>query len=285
MAHPKPWLKMWIEWIHDPKMLGLTLAEQGAWWRLVTLAQQCGADGQLVKGNGTPLTILEIAKSLHITERNDMATFKRMIEKMEAMGSLTWNSDILTIVHFAERQARIPSSTKDAIRERVRQYRERQRVTKKPLPTKERESNKEKEIEGDKEAEEECNGVTPVTGNRKTVTTEAILAEISQLHEKNFGIITPLLAEKFKDFVDNYHGPLEWIKEAFAEAVTHNARKWVYVETILDRWQREGRKQHGRGVSSGWGAPAHKQNPHAAAKAAGWTVGGEDERDGARDQD
>ena len=133
MPTPKPWLKMWGEWLHDPKMLSLSLAEQGAWWRLLTLAQECDADGSLVKGNGAPLTVPEIANCLHIATPRDMKTLRSMVGKMEAAGSLDWNSETLTIVHFAERQARIPSETKEAIRERVRQYRERQRVTEKPL--------------------------------------------------------------------------------------------------------------------------------------------------------
>ncbi|GAI22959.1 unnamed protein product, partial [marine sediment metagenome] len=71
MAQPKPWLKMWREWIHDPKMLGLSLAEQGAWWRVVTLAQECDADGQLIKGSRVPLTLDEIATCVHISTAKD----------------------------------------------------------------------------------------------------------------------------------------------------------------------------------------------------------------------
>ncbi|GAJ12937.1 unnamed protein product [marine sediment metagenome] len=110
MARPKPWLKMWIEWLHDPKMLGLTLAEAGAWWKLLTLAQQCKADGQLVKDNGSPLSLPEIANSLHISTPRDMKTLQSMIEKMEAADSLIWSSHVLTIVHFAERQAKTSPS-------------------------------------------------------------------------------------------------------------------------------------------------------------------------------
>ncbi|NVM23480.1 MAG: hypothetical protein HWN68_17075, partial [Desulfobacterales bacterium] len=60
MAKFQPWLKMWVEWVDDPKMLSLTLAEQGVWWRLCTLAKKCMADGFLAKGNGAPLSLDEI---------------------------------------------------------------------------------------------------------------------------------------------------------------------------------------------------------------------------------
>ncbi|GAJ16735.1 unnamed protein product, partial [marine sediment metagenome] len=117
-----------------------------------------------------------------------------------------------------------------------------------------------KDIEAEVEVEGNAlrNGVT-------SVTAEAVLAEIANLHEENFGIMTPILSEKFKDFVKNYRGPIDWIKEAFAEAVSNNVRKWAYVEAILDRWQQEGREKHGRRAGPGRGATAHKQDPHAAA--------------------
>ena len=347
MARPKPWLKMWIEWIHDPKMLGLTLAETGAWWKLITLAQQCAAEGQLVKGNGSPLSLPEIANSLHISTPKDMKTLQSMIQKMEAANSLGWNNKTLTIIHFAERQELTPSSSRESVRERVRRHRERQRhlpiealgeevrsllLT---LPEPSHEEIKEaliklgqvkrlvprpevitdigridllwQDLNGEKIAAFEIDmnepkakslrklrGLCPSTfiilrtnpepfqwdldilllglgqgekskftqipplppttvkerevevevkGNIVTpVTPEAILAEIVTKYEQNFGIITPILGEKFKDFAENYRGPVEWIHDAFAEAVTNNVRKWAYVEKILDTWQSEGRQ-------------------------------------------
>lgn len=294
MPRIKPWLKMWTEWLHDPKMLALTLAEQGAWWRVVTFAQECNADGQLTKGGGgEPLTLDAIATCVHISTAKDRRVFDSMLAKMHAQGSLHWNSKTLTITRFAERQERTPSSTKEAVRERVRHHREQKAVTENPLqpltiteqPGK-RESSKEKSLlEKEAEAEVESNAEKLVTCNRETVSAEASLAEIAKLYEENFGILTPVLSEKFKDFVENYRGPFEWLKEAFAEAVTHNVRKWAYVEAILDRWQQEGRQTHDGRKKPERGAPAHKQDPHAAAKKKGWKVGGEDEGDDTRDQD
>jgi len=125
MARPKPWLKMWAEWIHDPKMLGLTLSEIEAWWKLVTLAQECGADGALVIGNGAPMSLDEITNCLHLTSRIDRADFYSMVKKMESRSSLNWNSDILTITNFAERQ-KAASETKGDLRDR--QQRRRQKL-------------------------------------------------------------------------------------------------------------------------------------------------------------
>jgi len=247
VARFKPWLKMWVEWIDDLKMLDLTLAEQGAWWRLCSLAQKCAADGALVKDNGAPLSLDEIASALRIKTKANRKVFDAMIQKMTDQDSLHWNSNTLVITHFAERQARTASGAPEAVRDRVRRFRERKaEVTSNPLHiAKERESTKEKDIKKDieAEAEVECNALQRTV---TSVTPKAILAEISQLYERNFGILTPILAEKFKDFAENYRGPLVWIKDAFAEAATNNVRKWAYVEKILETWQAEGRKPYGK---------------------------------------
>ena len=239
---------MWVEWIDDPKMLSLSLAEQGAWWRLVTLAKKCAADGYLIKSNESPLSLDEIANALRIRAKADRKVFDSMVGKMTDQGSLHWSSGILVVTHFAERQAKVTSETPEAIRDRVRRHREKMRVTENPLPPLTTPINN-KDIDIDTEVEVESNGsVTqeiPLHVTENPLHLESMLAEIAKLHEQNIGQITPLLSEKIKDFVENYRGPIKWIKEAFAEAVSHNVRKWAYVETILNNWQSEGRKPHG----------------------------------------
>jgi DnaD/phage-associated family protein len=274
MAQRKPWLKMWAEWVHDAKMLGLTLAETGAWWKLVTLAHECAQDGQLVKGDGTPLTISEITKCLHITSAKDRKTLEAMISKMAGLGSLHWNSNLLVVTHYSERQEMIPSESKEAVRERVRRHRESKNVTDDPLPP----PTPLLDREGEGEGEGESNG-------RKPVTSVPALAKIATLHEQYFGIITPVLSEKFKDFVENYRGPVEWIDLAFAEAVEYKSRRWQYVEAILYRWQEKGgphadrREPGGKKERTG----ADQRDIIEEARAAGWEVLGEDEP-GAGDQ-
>lgn len=183
----KPWLKLWTEWIHDPKILSLGLGEKGAWGLLLSLAQECDADGYIVFGHGGPMSLEEIVRCLHITSKRDIATFESMVQKMEVYGSLTWNSGTLLVVNFAKRQSLVPSETKEAVRERVRRYRERHAVTEMPLPgSKEEESNKVEEkieIEGEEEEEEESNGVTPVTTqiNPASDVTESPLKPVQVL--------------------------------------------------------------------------------------------------------
>jgi DNA replication protein len=65
---------------------------------------------------------------------------------------------------------------------------------------------------------------------------------IFNLYEQNFGLIqSPLLADELKDAERTY--PAEWIEDAFRIALSNNARRWAYVQSILSRWQREGRAQ------------------------------------------
>ena len=130
----KPWLKLWTDWIHDPKILNLSIGEKGAWCLLLSLAQECEADGYLVLGNGNPMSLDDIARCLHITAKKELAILQSMIKKMESLGSLAWNSKALVVVNFATRQSLVTSDTKEAVRDRVRRFRERQVVTETALP-------------------------------------------------------------------------------------------------------------------------------------------------------
>ena len=281
MAKFQPWLKMWVEWIDAPKMLSLSLAEQGAWWRLVTLAKKCDADGALVKGR-VPLSLNEIFDAMRIKSKANQTVVNSMIDKMTDYGSLHWNSGALVITHFAERQARIASETPEAIRDRVRRHRERKGVTENPLqkslPSSPPHPPISKEIERE-ERRGERNGVTSLHGNGKSVTPEPVIAKISELHEKFFGILTSNLAEKFRYFSENYHGPVSWIDLAFDEAVKYKNRRWEYVEAILYSWQEKGGPHADRREPGGERERlgAGQRDPLATYREAGWEILGEDE--------
>lgn len=66
-----------------------------------------------------------------------------------------------------------------------------------------------------------------------------LIENIYRLYEQNIGIITPLIAEELERADHQY--PMEWIKEAFAEAVKQNIRNWKYISRILERWLEEGK--------------------------------------------
>ncbi len=63
---------------------------------------------------------------------------------------------------------------------------------------------------------------------------------IYRLYEDNIGPLTPLIADALKDAEKEF--PVSWIEEAIRIAVESNARSWRFIQVVLDRWQREGRK-------------------------------------------
>lgn len=123
---PLSWIKMWLEGLDDPKLTRLSLAERGAWWGLLKLAGKCEAGGKIVAG-GLGLDIDEIADALHIKSSEDKGALESMLTKLEKLGSLKWNQGALTVVHFEERQSIPPSARPEAVAERVRSFRERQK--------------------------------------------------------------------------------------------------------------------------------------------------------------
>jgi len=71
------------------------------------------------------------------------------------------------------------------------------------------------------------------------LTLDHIQPNIFRLYQENIGPLTPIIADALREAVDIY--PVEWIEEAIKIAVQNNVRRWRYVESILDRWQKEGR--------------------------------------------
>lgn len=123
---PLPWIKMWLEGLDDPKLTRLSLAQRGAWWGLLALAGKCEAGGKIVSG-GQGLDIDEIADALHIKTSEDREALESMISRMEKCDSLKWNQGALTFLHWEERQRIPPSTQPEAVAERVRRFRDRQK--------------------------------------------------------------------------------------------------------------------------------------------------------------
>jgi len=59
------------------------------------------------------------------------------------------------------------------------------------------------------------------------------------LYEQNVGTLTPIIAEKLRDMEKSY-AP-EWINDAFEIAISNNKRHLRYIESILKRWETDGR--------------------------------------------
>jgi DNA replication protein len=62
---------------------------------------------------------------------------------------------------------------------------------------------------------------------------------IYKLYEENIGPLTAGIADRLKAAEEDY--PYQWIVDAINIAIESNARRWKYINTILERWQQEGR--------------------------------------------
>jgi DnaD/phage-associated family protein len=60
------------------------------------------------------------------------------------------------------------------------------------------------------------------------------------LYEQNIGALTPMIADELREAERSY--PPRWIEEAIKLAVTNNVRRWRYIQSILERWRTEGRR-------------------------------------------
>ena len=72
------------------------------------------------------------------------------------------------------------------------------------------------------------------------------------LYEQSIGALTPIIVDQLRDAEHEF--PASWIEEAFAEAVKHNVRSWVYVRKILDNRLRRDKRDEARGrdVAADW---------------------------------
>jgi DNA replication protein len=75
---------------------------------------------------------------------------------------------------------------------------------------------------------------------RKEEPVPAQETDIYNLYEQNIGMLTPIIAEELQEAEHRY--PADWIQEAFKEAARANVRNWKYINSILKRWEREGKK-------------------------------------------
>ncbi len=62
---------------------------------------------------------------------------------------------------------------------------------------------------------------------------------ILELYEQNIGLLQPILTDELLEAEETY--PASWIEDAFKIAAEHNARRWRYVKSILERWAAQGK--------------------------------------------
>jgi DnaD/phage-associated family protein len=93
--------------------------------------------------------------------------------------------------------------------------------------------------------EEETGTEKNGTGYRENrVKESSTTADLFSVYENNIGPITTMVADTLTDAEKTY--PVQWIVDAMKLAVENNKRNWRYCDTILRRWQSDG-KDEGKG--------------------------------------
>ena len=169
-----PWIKLYNEFLDDPKVGRLTPGQQLLFVKLLLVAGECDAEGLLSNGDD-PLTFDDIAWRL----RFDVDLLTEHWQALESAGLVETQDDgSLLIVKFAERQGRPQSEKREQWRQR--QQRKRDGVTEEESVTRdtcvshaprveesrgeERRNREEREhTTTDKERENTRGGVDPVS--------------------------------------------------------------------------------------------------------------------------
>jgi len=244
----KRWIKLYIEILDDPKMGRLPDRLFRRAIELFLLAGKNGSDGYLP-------SVEDMAWILRVGNDEMLDTLYEL-EKINIVHEA--EPGLWVVTHFKERQdadtpaERMANSRKNRyVSVTFRNKNVTESVTKRngeEDKEKEEEKEKESEAEAEKDALPRENAPAAAafaddsSSSSQNPEPKAVYdAEIGQLYrdyEANFGVLSPLLAEKIADLADRY--PRDWIRMAFREAVEHEARNIRYVEAILKRWKRDG---------------------------------------------
>jgi DnaD/phage-associated family protein len=92
------------------------------------------------------------------------------------------------------------------------------------------------EVKGDGEVKADL--LPPENFTKAESKAAEAVPNVYTVYESNIGILTPHIAEKLKAAEDQY--PPGWIERAIQISAENNARRWSYIESILDRWRVSG---------------------------------------------
>ncbi|QQE79515.1 DnaD domain protein [Alicyclobacillus sp. SO9] len=96
-----------------------------------------------------------------------------------------------------------------------------------------------------------------------STTAHEPIVEIWKIYEEeDFGKLTPMIRDKLQSLVEEYS--VEWVREALVEAVMYNARSFVYVDSMLKSWLKEGGPEAARAKREA--AAAAPQKPAAVVQ-------------------
>jgi len=119
-----PWIKLYTDFLDDPKLGFLSDAAQLLFVKMLLLAGECDAEGYLVNGD-EPLTLQQVAWRLRVNP----ATMKDPLAELEDAGLIEDDDGIFLVTNFQKRQGRSQSAKREMWRERKRRQRDNENVT------------------------------------------------------------------------------------------------------------------------------------------------------------
>ena len=213
------WIKLYHEILHDPKMGKLPDRTWRRCIELFLLAGETGKDGELPSFD-------DICWKLRV----DSDTMQDDLDKLSRLGIVTNDAEAWTVTKFMERQ------DPDTPKERLQRFRDRKHSGNA------NETQMKQNVSDDVTKSVPDKNRVDIDKNRVDIEIEKdreTTAAIFTTWESNVGIITPIIADTIKDWLDTFSS--EMVSDAIIEAVNHNKRNVAYITAILKNWQEKGR--------------------------------------------
>lgn len=204
----KYWIKLYIEILDDAKMGTMTDRQFRRTMQLFLLAGELNGSGELPPVSDMAWRLRMGAEELE-TDLADLAS-AGIVHKVDGLWIVT---------KFEDRQ-RASTGT-----ERWQRWQERQRKKNYYQTQDKRKAN---DTLSDTESDIDID--TDKRGHD---------SRIFSIYEQEIGLLTPMIAEQIKDWVENY--PEGWLEDAIKIAAENNKRKISYINGILKNWRTDGR--------------------------------------------
>jgi len=119
----KSWVKLYTEINRDPKMAQFTWAQRGIWAALLALAGEL----DVRNGDGSESGELDTVENTAWRIRCELAELSEALTLFAECGMIETVDGVLRMTNYPKRQARPPSASREAVKKRVANHRERVR--------------------------------------------------------------------------------------------------------------------------------------------------------------
>jgi len=122
MAWKRPWIKLWVEMLDDPKMVSLTESQRWVWCALLLATTRSPEPGRMLLPSGRPMSVRQMWQVTRCTEM-PLEEFEAALGLMQEQEMVAWKDGALEMVNWHKRQD--PQDI--TAPERMRRYRDRLR--------------------------------------------------------------------------------------------------------------------------------------------------------------